>query len=109
MSDEPLRPDPDRLLQHTAAPHRGKLKVFFGACAGWGKPGRCWRKRSGLRAQGLDILIGVAETHGRKETAAMLEGLSTLPPRRLAHRGRYVYEFDLDAAPRPPSGADSGG
>jgi two-component system sensor histidine kinase KdpD len=42
-----------------------------------------------LRAQGLDILIGVA-THGRKETAAMLEGLSTLPPRRLAHRGRYV-------------------
>ncbi|GHK53213.1 hypothetical protein KPZU09_29490 [Klebsiella pneumoniae] len=34
MSDEPLRPDPDRLLQHTAAPHRGKLKVFFGACAG---------------------------------------------------------------------------
>ena len=47
---------------------------------------------------GLDILIGVAETHGRKETAAMLQGLSTLPPRRLAHRGRYVYEFDLDAA-----------
>ncbi|MCS5948005.1 hypothetical protein LNP05_11260 [Klebsiella pneumoniae subsp. pneumoniae] len=37
MSDEPLRPDPDRLLQHTAAPHRGKLKVFFGACAGVGK------------------------------------------------------------------------
>lgn len=51
-----------------------------------------------LRAQGLDILIGVAETHGRKETAAMLQGLSSLPPRRLAHRGRYVYEFDLDAA-----------
>ncbi len=51
-----------------------------------------------LRAQGLDILIGVAETHGRKGTAAMLQGLSTLPPRRLAHRGRYVYEFDLDAA-----------
>ncbi len=47
MSDEPLRPDPDRLLQHTAAPHRGKLKVFFGACAGVGKHGRCWRKRSG--------------------------------------------------------------
>lgn len=51
-----------------------------------------------LRAQGLDILIGVAETHGRKETAAMLEGLSTLPQRRLSHRGRYVKEFDLDGA-----------
>ncbi len=51
-----------------------------------------------LRARGLDILIGVAETHGRKETAAMLEGLSTLPQRRLSHRGRYVKEFDLDGA-----------
>ncbi len=99
MSDEPLRPDPDRLLQHTAAPHRGKLKVFFGACAGVGKTWAMLAEAQRLRAQGLEIPIGVAETHGRKETAAMLEqGLSTLPPRRLAHRGRYVYEFDLDAA-----------
>ncbi|MFT3552827.1 two-component system sensor histidine kinase KdpD [Klebsiella pneumoniae] len=98
MSDEPLRPDPDRLLQHTAAPHRGKLKVFFGACAGVGKTWAMLAEAQRLRAQGLDILIGVAETHGRKETAAMLQGLSTLPPRRLAHRGRYGYEFDLDAA-----------
>ncbi len=51
-----------------------------------------------LRAQGLDILIGVAETHGRKDTAAMLEGLSALPQKRISHRGRYVHEFDLDAA-----------
>ncbi|PCR16415.1 hypothetical protein CQA65_30225 [Klebsiella pneumoniae] len=51
MSDEPLRPDPDRLLQHTAAPHRGKLKVFFGACAGWGKPGRCWAEAQRLLGQ----------------------------------------------------------
>ncbi len=78
MSDEPLRPDPDRLLQHTAAPHRGKLKVFFGACAGVGKTWAMLAEAQRLRAQGLDILIGVAETHGRKETAAMLEGLSTL-------------------------------
>ena len=98
MSDEPLRPDPDRLLQHTAAPHRGKLKVFFGACAGVGKTWAMLAEAQRLRAQGLDILIGVAETHGRKETAAMLEGLSTLPLRRLSHRGRYVKEFDLDGA-----------
>lgn len=51
-----------------------------------------------LRAQGLDILIGVVETHGRQETAAMLEGLATLPPRRIAHRRRELDEFDLDAA-----------
>lgn len=98
MSDEPLRPDPDRLLQHAAEPHRGKLKVFFGACAGVGKTWAMLAEAQRLRAQGLDILIGVAETHGRKETAAMLEGLSTLPPRRFSHRGRYVHEFDLDAA-----------
>lgn len=79
MSDEPLRPDPDRLLQHTSEPHRGKLKVFFGACAGVGKTWAMLAEAQRLRAQGLDILIGVAETHGRKETAAMLEGLSTLP------------------------------
>ncbi|MBZ4275261.1 sensor histidine kinase KdpD, partial [Mycobacterium tuberculosis] len=68
MSDEPLRRDPDRLLQHTAAPHRGKLKVFFGACAGVGKTWAMLAEAQRLRAQGLDILIGVAETHGRKET-----------------------------------------
>jgi two-component system sensor histidine kinase KdpD len=95
MSDEPLRPDPDRLLQHTAAASR-QTKVFFGACAGVGKPGRCWRKRSGC-AQGLDILIGVAETHGRKETARCWR--AEHPAAAAArHRGRYVYEFDLDAA-----------
>ena len=98
MSDEPLRPDPDRLLQHAAAPHRGRLKIFFGACAGVGKTWAMLAEAQRLRAQGLDILIGVAETHGRKETAAMLEGLSTLPQRRLSHRGRYVKEFDLDGA-----------
>ena len=98
MSDEPLRPDPDRLLQHAAAPHRGRLKIFFGACAGVGKTWAMLAEAQRLRAQGLDILIGVAETHGRKETAAMLEGLSTLPLRRLSHRGRYVKEFDLDGA-----------
>lgn len=97
MSDEPLRPDPDRLLQHTAAPHRGKLKVFLAPAPG-GENLAMLAEAQRLRARGLDILIGVAETHGRKETAAMLQGLSTLPPRRLAHRGRYVYEFDLDAA-----------
>ena len=57
-----------------------------------------------LRAQGLDILIGVVETHGRKETAALLDGLATLPSKRIAYRGRLIQEFDLDAAlaRRPP-------
>ncbi len=51
-----------------------------------------------LRAQGLDVVIGVVETHGRKETAALLDGLTILPPKRHSHRGRQIREFDLDAA-----------
>lgn len=98
MNNEPLRPDPARLLEQTAAPHRGKLKVFFGACAGVGKTWAMLAEAQRLRAQGLDIVVGVVETHGRKDTAAMLEGLAVLPPKRLAYRGRHICEFDLDAA-----------
>ena len=98
MTDEPLRPNPDRLLEQTADAHRGKLKIFFGACAGVGKTWAMLAEAQRLRAQGLDVLAGVVETHGRKETAAMLNGLSILPPKRTAYRGRYVTEFDLDAA-----------
>lgn len=98
MIDEPQRPDPDKLLEQAAAPHRGKLKIFFGACAGVGKTFAMLSEAQRLRAQGLDILIGVAETHGRQETAALLAGLATQPPRRIHHRGRLVSEFDLDAA-----------
>ncbi|WES69826.1 two-component system sensor histidine kinase KdpD [Superficieibacter sp. HKU1] len=98
MTDEPQRPDPDRLLEQTATTHRGRLKIFFGACAGVGKTWAMLAEAQRLRAQGLDILAGVVETHGRKETAAMLDGLAVLAPRTLAHRGRKVREFDLDAA-----------
>ncbi|VDZ80166.1 sensor protein KdpD [Salmonella bongori] len=98
MNDEPLRPDPDRLLEQTPQPHRGTLKIFFGACAGVGKTWAMLAQAQRLRGQGLDVVIGVAETHGRKETAALLEGLDVLPPKRHTHRGRQIREFDLDAA-----------
>lgn len=98
MNIEPLRPNPDRLLEQTTAPHRGKLKIFFGACAGVGKTWAMLAEAQRLRAQELDVLIGVVETHGRKETAALLEGLVVLPLKRQAHRGRHISEFDLDAA-----------
>ena len=99
MTDEPMRPDPDRLLEQTAEAHRGKLKIFFGACAGVGKTFAMLTEAQRLRAQGLDILIGVVETHGRKETAALLAGLATQPPRRINHRGWVGAGVDLDAAP----------
>lgn len=98
MTDEPLRPNPDKLLEQANRHPRGKLKIFFGACAGVGKTYAMLQEAQRLRAQGLDILIGVVETHGRKETAALLNGLSILPAKRIHHRERVVHEFDLDAA-----------
>ncbi|TQQ91356.1 two-component system sensor histidine kinase KdbD [Cronobacter sakazakii] len=98
MTEEPMRPDPDRLLIQTQGRTRGKLKIFFGACAGVGKTYAMLQEAQRLRAQGLDILVGVVETHGRQETAALLEGLAIQPLKRIHHRGRVVQEFDLDAA-----------
>lgn len=92
MVDEPLRPDPDLLLAQADSARRGKLKIYFGACAGVGKTWAMLQEARRLRAQGLDVLIGVVETHNRQETAALLEGLEYLP-----RRGSSTA-FDLDAA-----------
>jgi two-component system sensor histidine kinase KdpD len=100
MDDQ--RPDPDELLEKVqrqeARAGRGRLKVFFGACAGVGKTYAMLTAAQDLHAQGADLVVGVAETHGRSETAHLLEGLEVLPPRRIAYRGRWLTEFDLDAA-----------
>lgn len=96
MQEEPLRPDPDALLAQAGSDGRGKLKIYFGACAGVGKTWAMLQEARRLRAQGLDVLVGVVETHGRQETAALLEGLTILPRRAT---GKYRHqEFDLDAA-----------
>ena len=100
MVDE--RPDPDALLALARAEEerarRGKLKVFFGATAGVGKTYAMLEAAHELERRGVDVVVGWAETHGRKETAALLEGLEILPPRELDHRGIRLREFDLDAA-----------
>ncbi|WP_414148865.1 two-component system sensor histidine kinase KdpD [Erwinia sp. BNK-24-b] len=92
-----LRPNPDRLLLQTER-QRGRLKIFFGACAGVGKTWAMLQEAQRLRAQQLDVLIGVVETHGRQETAALLQGLPHLPARQHLYRDRVLEEFDLDAA-----------
>ncbi|WP_114191772.1 two-component system sensor histidine kinase KdpD [Edaphovirga cremea] len=98
VDEEQQRPDPDSLLALANEKPRGQLKVFFGACAGVGKTYAMLQEAQRLRAQGLDVLIGVVETHGRQETEALLTGLPLLPLKRIQHRGRQVREFDLDAA-----------
>jgi two-component system, OmpR family, sensor histidine kinase KdpD len=96
------RPDPDRLLAEVKAQEssaaRGRLKIFFGASAGVGKTYAMLVAAQALRHAGSDVVIGVLETHGRAETAALLEGLEQLPPLLLDVQGASVKEFNLDAA-----------
>ncbi|MBL7088868.1 sensor histidine kinase KdpD [Acidovorax sp.] len=96
------RPDPDALLQRIqqeqAQQQRGRLKVFFGACAGVGKTFAMLSAARAAQAQGLPVTIGVVETHGRTDTEALTAHLPRLPLRALPYKDRTLPEFDLDAA-----------
>jgi two-component system, OmpR family, sensor histidine kinase KdpD len=102
------RPDPDALLaqmqQQERKAARGRLRIYFGASAGVGKTYAMLSTARKLQAAGQLVLVGVIETHGRSETAALLEGLDVLPLRAVAYRGKVLNEFDIDAAlaRRPP-------
>ena len=92
------RPDPDKLLELTARETRGKLTVFLGAAPGVGKTYAMLLRARRLKEDGEDIVIGIAETHGRAETAKLLDGLEVVPRRRVTYRDRALEEFDIDAA-----------
>jgi len=96
------RPDPDALLAlvkaEEASQRRGKLKVFFGAAAGVGKTYAMLEAARERRADGVDVIAGYVETHGRAETDALLQGLEILPPRLVEYRGATLRELDLDGA-----------
>ncbi len=96
------RPDPDALLaklqSQDEAARRGRLKIFFGACAGVGKTYAMLAAARAARDEGRAVLVGVIETHGRAETEAMLADLDVLPRRRISLGSGEVTEFDLDAA-----------
>jgi two-component system sensor histidine kinase KdpD len=96
------RPDPDELLARVKEAEtrqgRGKLKIFFGAAAGVGKTYAMLEAAREQRAQGVDVVVGWVETHGRVETEALLGGLEILPRRPVEYRGARLQELDLDAA-----------
>lgn len=92
------RPDPEALLAESRKAHRGKLKVFLGMAPGVGKTYEMLRQARRRKADGLDVVIGLVETHGRKETESLLRGMDVLPRRPIEHRGRTLLEFDIDAA-----------
>lgn len=102
MPSEIDRPDPDALLarvqREEATAKRGQLKIFLGAAAGVGKTYAMLLAAREQKADGVDVLVGVVETHGRKETEALLEGLAVLPRSEIPYRGVALREFDLDAA-----------
>ncbi len=96
------RPDPDALLARVEREEiqrrRGRLKVFFGAAAGVGKTYAMLLAAQAKRAEGVDVVVGLVETHERQETVAVLQGLDVLPPKLVKHRGTVLREFDLDGA-----------
>lgn len=88
----------DALLDAVSGERQRRLKIFLGAAPGVGKTWAMLSAARELKKQGVDVVVGLVETHGRAETAAMLEGLEILPRRRVSYRGRDFEEFDLDAA-----------
>ncbi len=95
------RPDPDELLAalklEEEKSKRGKLKIFFGMCAGVGKTYTMLKTAQAERVKGCDIIIGYVETHGRKETAELLKGFEMTPRKIIQYKSTTVEEMDLDA------------
>lgn len=100
------RPSPDALLrrikeeEESAKPHRGRLKIFLGAAAGVGKTYHMLEDAHSLKAEGVDVVVALVETHGRPETEALLDGLEVIPRRQVEHGGIILGEMDLDAVLR---------
>jgi two-component system sensor histidine kinase KdpD len=97
--DPHQRPSPDALLEQAlrAESRAGKLKIFVGAAPGVGKTYKMLEEARAKRRDGVDVVVGAVETHGRAETEVLLDGLDVIPRRRVEYRGRMMEEMDLDA------------
>ncbi|MFS2012103.1 DUF4118 domain-containing protein [Azospirillum sp. CT11-132] len=91
------RPSPDALLRQAAKEAQGRLKIFLGAAPGVGKTFEMLQTAQAKRRDGVDIVVGVVETHGRRETEALVAGLEVVPRRKIEHKGHALAEMDLDA------------
>jgi len=102
MSPEELphdntRPSPEALLEKAEQETRGRLKIFLGAAPGVGKTYEMLMSGRARKSDGEDVVIGVVETHGRKETEALVRGFEVIPRTRIEYKGRVLEEMDLDA------------
>src|SRR5678816_2186868 len=98
---DPERPDPDALLARLKRDHaaaaRGNLKIFFGMSPGVRKTHPMHQATRQKQAEQCEVMVGIVETHGRKETEALLEGMPIMPRMQIEYRGTRLEEMDLDA------------
>src|SRR5262245_27070386 len=93
------RPSPEALLEAARREdgRLGKLKIFMGAASDVGKTYEMLQQARSRQRDGYDIVVGVVETHGRKETEALLEGLEVVPRQLIGYKGQRLEELDVDA------------
>ena len=93
------RPSPEALLVAARREERrgGKLRIFVGAAPGVGKTYEMLQQAHARKKDGYDVVVGVVETHGRRDTEALLAGLEVIPRRHIEYKGQSLQEFDLDA------------
>src|SRR5437764_11129442 len=91
------RPSPEKFLSLIRAQQRGRLKVYLGFAPGVGKTYEMLQEAQRLKRQGVDVVIGIIETHGRDETAAQVGELEQVQRRRIDYHGVTLEELDLDA------------
>src|ERR1700691_1616327 len=97
--DSEHRPSPEALLEAARREDRrvGKLRIFVGAAPGVGKTYKMLQQAQARKKDGYDVVVGVVETHGRRETEALLAGLEVIPRKHIEYRGQSLQEMDLDA------------
>src|SRR5690349_21439408 len=92
------RASPDALLSFAKKEGRGHLKIFLGAAPGVGKTYAMLASARAEKAEDRDVVVGLVETHGRRETEALLDGFEILPKKPIPYRNQIVDEFDIDGA-----------
>src|SRR5580692_3337661 len=97
MPDRESRPSPEALLDAAAEEGRGRLKIFLGAAPGVGKTYEMLQSAQAKRRDGVDVVIGIVETHGRRETEALLSGLETVARKEVDYKSHRLAEMDIDA------------
>ena len=97
MAEREGRPSPEALLAAATQEGRGRLKIFLGAAPGVGKTYEMLLAAQARRRDGVDVVVGVVEAHGRRETEALLDGLEVIPRQQVEYKGHLLAEMDLDA------------